>query len=58
MLCSLIMVNNNIMIAYKTIKYVPAKAVLKYEIGDQIKLNEDDFVQISKALFLKWKLNY
>jgi len=34
-----------------TIKYVPSKSVLKYEIGDEIELNENDFINLPKAFF-------
>jgi hypothetical protein len=50
-LCDSIMNNNNIMGSDKTIKYDPAKSVLKYKVGDEIKLNEKDFELISEAFF-------
>jgi len=40
-LCNSMMNNNNMMCADKTIKFDPAKSVLKYRIGDEIKLNEN-----------------
>lgn len=49
MLCNSILSNNSILVADKTIKYDPARAVVKYEIGDQIKLTEDEFVRLSTA---------
>jgi hypothetical protein len=58
MLCNSIMNNNNIMCADKTIKYDPAKSVLKYRIGDEIKLNEADFTLLSSAFFAEIERKY
>jgi hypothetical protein len=44
-----IMTNENKMFVDKVIKYKADKAVLKYGIGDEIKLTEKDFVQLSSA---------
>jgi hypothetical protein len=43
--------NGNKMTMDPAIKYDPAKTVLKYESGREIKLNEADFVLLSKAFF-------
>ena len=43
--------NNNKMGGDKTIKYEPASSVLKYQVGDEIKLNESDFLLLYKAFF-------
>jgi hypothetical protein len=51
LLCTSIMNNNNIMCADKTIKLDPAKSVLKYKVGDEVKLNAEDFERIAKAFF-------
>ena len=40
-----------ILCADKTIKYDPGKAVLKYRIGDEIRLNAADFDLLSSAFF-------
>jgi hypothetical protein len=37
--------------ADSTIKLNPAKSVLKYEIGDKIRLTEQDFQLIANAFF-------
>ena len=50
--------NNNIMCADNTIKLNPAKSVLKYQTGDEIKLNEEDFLLISKAFFAEIENKY
>jgi hypothetical protein len=50
-LCDSILNNNNKMNSDNTIKYDPAKSVLKYEVGDEIKLNQKDFELISEAFF-------
>jgi hypothetical protein len=57
-LCNSMMNNNNKMLADKTIKFVPDKSVLKYKVGDEIKLNEDDFILISKAFFAEIESKY
>jgi hypothetical protein len=49
MLCNSMISNNNIMCAEKTIKSDPAKSVLKYRVGDDIKLNEADLMLLSSA---------
>jgi hypothetical protein len=43
--------NNNKMGSDNTIKYDPAGSVLKYKVGDEIKINEADFVLLYKAFF-------
>jgi hypothetical protein len=43
--------NDGIVAADKTIKLSPSTSVLKHQVGDEIKLSEQDFVQVSQALF-------
>jgi hypothetical protein len=43
--------HNSIMGTDKTIKFDPAQSVLKYKVGDEIKLNEADFRLLSQAFF-------
>jgi hypothetical protein len=50
--------NNDEMCADKTIKYDSAKSVLKYKVGDEIKLNEAGFLLISKAFFTEIESKY
>jgi hypothetical protein len=57
-LCNSMMNNNNRMCADKTIKFDPAKSVLKYRIGDEIKLKEADFVRLSSAFFAEIERKY
>ncbi len=52
------MKNNNLRCADKTIKYDPAKSVLKYQVGDEIKLNEADFKRLSSAFFADIESKY
>ncbi len=58
MMCNSIMNNNNILSADNTIKVNPAKSVLKYKIGDRIKLNEADFLLIFNAFFAEIERKY
>jgi hypothetical protein len=50
-LCTSLMSNDGVVAADKSIKLKPASSVLKHEIGDEIKLSEQDFVQMSDAFF-------
>lgn len=50
-LCNSLMNNDGIVTADKTIRLDPAKSLLKYQVGDRIKLNEADFSLLSKAFF-------
>jgi hypothetical protein len=50
MACSMLS-NGEIMMADGAIKLNPAKSVLKYEIGDKIRVTEQDFQLIAKAFF-------
>jgi hypothetical protein len=38
-----------VLCADNTLKYVPAQSVLKYEIGQTIRLREPDFVRLAEA---------
>jgi hypothetical protein len=51
MLCSSILQDRCLLSANKTIKYNPAKSILKLQIGDPIKLKEADFIPLFKAFF-------
>jgi len=50
-LCNSMMNNDNIMTADSTIRFNPAKSILKYKQGDEIRLTEEDFEQLSAAFF-------
>ena len=50
--------NNNRMCADKMIKFDPAKSVLKYRVGDEIKLNEADFILLSSAFFAEIEIKF
>ena len=51
MLRNSILDNKNKMAADKTIKYDAAKSVLKYKIGDAIRLNEEAFCNTVQGVF-------
>lgn len=53
-----LMHNNGVMSADKSIKLSPAKSVLKYQVGHEIKLTEADFLLISEAFFSEIKSRY
>jgi len=52
------MMNNNRMGTDKTIKLDPAKSVLKYRVGEEIKLKEADFMLLSSAFFAEIASKY
>jgi len=58
MLCNSMMNNNDILCADTTIKYNPAKSMLKHRVGDEIKLNEADFILLSSAFFAEIERKY
>ena len=51
MLCDSILQKDGVMTADKTIKFDPAKSVLRLQPGDEIRLSEADFVRLSNAFF-------
>ena len=57
-ICNSLMNNNGIMSADTTIKFDPSGSVLKYKVGDEIKMNEADFVAISSAYFAEIDSKY
>ena len=58
LLCDSIMNNGGAMCADKTIKIDPPKSVLKYEVGDTIKLNVADFILLSSCFFAEIEEKY
>jgi hypothetical protein len=57
-LCQSITHNNATMAADKTIKMKPETTVLKYEVGDDIKLTEDDFRRLAKAFLSEIEIKF
>jgi hypothetical protein len=51
MLCNAIMTTGNVLSADKTIKYVPERSVLKLAIGDEVRLTQAQFSDLSEAFF-------
>ena len=49
--CNSLLNNNSKLIADKGIKLNPTKSILKYQVGDEIKLSEADFKRLSEAFF-------
>ncbi len=56
MMCNSILQNRGVLSADKTIKYNPLKTVLKFQVGDEIKLTESEFVILVKAFFAEIEL--
>jgi hypothetical protein len=57
-LCDSIINNNCKMLADKSIKLDPARSILKYQVGDEIKLSENDFTAIAEAFFKEIENKY
>lgn len=55
MICTSLLQNHGVMCTDKTnnmtIKFSPAKSILKLQVGDEIKLTESDFVLLFRAYF-------
>ena len=51
LLCNSMLNNGGVMAADKQIRLDPAKSILKYQVGDEIKLSEADFVLLAEAFF-------
>ena len=58
LLCESIMNNDAEMCADDTIKIDAAKSVLKYRVGDKIKLNVADFILLSSCFFAEIEEKY
>jgi hypothetical protein len=57
-LCNSMMHNNGIMTADKAIKMNPGKSVTKYQVGEEIKLEEAELLLLSKAFFAEIESKY
>jgi hypothetical protein len=57
-LCNSLLNNDGVLVADKQIKLDPAASILKYGVGDEIKLSEGDFVQLAKAVFAEIEQKY
>jgi hypothetical protein len=57
-LCNSIMNNDGAMMADKTIRLNPAESVLKYQVGDELKLDQAQFVALSRAFFEEIERKY
>jgi hypothetical protein len=57
-LCDSFMHNSGVMTADKSIKLSSSRSVLKYQVGDEIKLNEAAFLLISGAFFAEIESKY
>jgi hypothetical protein len=55
MIASSIMNASGIFTADKTVKYDPAKPVLKFAIGDKLSLTSDGFARLAAAFFAERK---
>ncbi len=57
-LCNSLLNNGGVTAADKQIKLDPAKSILKYQVGDEIKLSEADFVLLAEAFFAEIENRY
>lgn len=58
LLCESLTENAGKLVASKTIKLDPAKSVLGYRAGDEIRLNAADFAKLSAAFFTEIENRY
>lgn len=58
MLCNSLMNNDGMLAADKTIKLNPATALLHYDVGDEIRLSESDFLLLSEAFLAEVESKY
>jgi len=58
LLCNSLMNHKNRFTAEKAIRYDPAKSVLKYKEGDEIRIKELDFSKLSNAFFREIEKKY
>jgi hypothetical protein len=58
MLCNSMLNNNHFLCEDKTIKYDPAKSLLKLGIGDEIQVKEAEFMSLSSAFFAEIENKY
>ena len=52
------MQNGGALSADKTIRLNAAKSVLKYQVGDEIRLSEADFLRLAEAYFAEIESKY
>lgn len=57
-ICNSLLNNNGKLTADKTIRLNPANSILKYKVGDEIRLTEDDFVRLSDAFFAEIQIKF
>jgi hypothetical protein len=58
MISSSLVTDTCMLIADKTIKYNPSRAVLRYQLGDKIKVHEADFERLCDAFFDEIEAKY
>jgi hypothetical protein len=58
MLAHSIVHNDGVLLADRTIQYDPRKSVLKYGIGDRIRLNDADFAALCDAFLADIEAKY
>jgi hypothetical protein len=56
--CNSLTQNHGLMCADNSIKLDPARSILKFQFGDEIRLNESDFRLLSDAFFAELERKY
>ncbi|MGZ4689897.1 MAG: hypothetical protein ACXVKA_06365 [Acidimicrobiia bacterium] len=57
-LCTSMLENDDRLVADKQIKLTASKSVLGYEVGDEIRVHQADFVRLAKAFFAEIEKKY
>ena len=57
-MCNSLMDNDGVMAADKTIRMKPADSLLKYEVGDEIRLSEGEFRLLAKGFLAEIESKY
>ena len=57
-LCNSLLNNNSKLMADKGIRLLPAKSILKIQVGDEIRLSKADFTRLADAFFAEIEVKF